>query len=123
MKAFGDYFHEVVADRAIRLKPPTRLTIIGRRTIVNLPEFGLKQVLAKVDTGAYVSAIHATNIKEKEVDGRMVLEFNLLDGHGRAEKSKVCTAHDYRAVRIKSSNGTYSTRYKIKNASIHYRAE
>jgi hypothetical protein len=50
-------------------------SIIGRREWASLPEFGLKNVEVKIDTGAYSSSIHASLIEE--VDG--VLKVVFLD--------------------------------------------
>jgi hypothetical protein len=38
-------------------------TILGSFEIVSMPEFGLENVVAKVDTGAFSGAMHCTDIK------------------------------------------------------------
>jgi hypothetical protein len=39
------------------------MRVIGRRALVRIPEFGIKQIVAKVDTGAYSSSLHVENMK------------------------------------------------------------
>jgi len=38
---------------------------IGRREMVNLPDFNLNSVEVKIDTGAYSCSIHCCSIKEE----------------------------------------------------------
>ena len=52
---------------------------IGRKDKGDFPELNLKNIDIKIDTGAYTSAIHCHKIKTKEIDGRQVLTFTLLD--------------------------------------------
>ena len=49
--------------------------VLGRYDRVDLPELGLYNIHAKVDTGAYTCCLHCQ--KAEVVDGR--LEFILLD--------------------------------------------
>jgi len=49
--------------------------LIGRREVIAFPELGLFEITAKVDTGAYTTALHCHDIYEK--DG--MLHFKLLD--------------------------------------------
>lgn len=53
---------------------------IGRLEYINIPELGLNNVVAKIDTGAYRGAIHATDIQEVVGDsGKKELHFSVLD--------------------------------------------
>lgn len=115
MRAFGEFIESRMSSSFKRTKQPNRLKIIGRYAHVNLPEFKVREVFAKIDTGAYQSALHATAMKEIEVEGKKVLEFTLLEGHGKAVgKGKKCIAHDYDVVKVKSSTGTVEYRYRIR---------
>jgi hypothetical protein len=85
-------------------------TIIGRREWASLPEFGLKNVKVKIDTGAYSSSIHATFIEEK--DG--ILNVIFLDSNHSNFRETPYSFHEYRIKKVKSSNGIVQERYFIK---------
>ena len=38
--------------------------IVGTFEKVNFPKFGINNIMAKVDTGAYTGALHCTKIEE-----------------------------------------------------------
>lgn len=115
-QSFAEFLNERVVDRYVRSKPNNRLEVIGRYTYVNLPELGAKKIFAKIDTGAYQSAIHATNIHEVETEsGKMILKFTILDGHHKVNKSlSPSIAHEYEKTSIKNSYGIKQVRYLIK---------
>lgn len=84
--------------------------IIGIYEEVGFPEFGIKSVIAKIDTGAFSGAIHATNIiEQKNSNGKKELIFYTL---GKL-KHKVVIDH-YSKTRVRSSNGQLEERFKIK---------
>ena len=89
--------------------------VLGRRELVDFPAFDLGGVEAKVDTGAYTSAIHCTDIRlEAGAPGRPVLLVHLLDpGHAGADGRPLrFAAFELRDVR--SSNGEVQERYVIR---------
>ena len=43
---------------------PEKLTVIGWKESIDLPEWGIRHITAKADTGARRSAIDVANIKE-----------------------------------------------------------
>ncbi|NJL83286.1 MAG: ATP-dependent zinc protease [Chloroflexaceae bacterium] len=53
------------------------LTVIGWRESVALPELGIDDIKAKIDTGARSSALHAINIEQFQQDGRDMLRFQV----------------------------------------------
>lgn len=55
----------------------TDLPVIGRQERLHLPDFNLRYLPAKIDTGAYTSALHCTFVEEIPDTGR--IRFNLLD--------------------------------------------
>lgn len=85
--------------------------IIGRTDIVDFPELGLHNIGIKMDTGAYTSSIHCTEIIEK--DG--VLTCLFLDHEHQLYNKKKITFVDYKHVVVKSSNGMIQHRYAVKS--------
>jgi hypothetical protein len=85
-------------------------SMIGRREWASLPEFGLKNVKVKIDTGAYSSSIHASLIEEK--DG--VLSVVFLDSNHPDFQNNPFFFKEYRRKKVKSSNGIVQERYFIK---------
>lgn len=89
--------------------------VIGRRELVNLPELGLKNLDAKIDTGAYGCAIHCHKIRIKERNGIKYLYFDLLDpSHPQYEK-KVLKSSKFSSKRVKNSFGESEKRYVIQS--------
>ena len=82
---------------------------IGRLLEVDLPLLGIEGVVAKVDTGAYNGALHATRIREVvDEQGNKNLRFSPLGSSGHT--IEVASFHKRR---VKSSNGLVSIRYAI----------
>ena len=80
------------------------LPIIGWREWVALPEFNIKQIKAKVDSGARSSSLHAFDVEEFKKNKERWVRFKV---HPEQRKStKVVSAEarviDYRAVRSSS---------------------
>jgi hypothetical protein len=85
-------------------------SVIGRREWASLPEFGLKNVKVKIDTGAYSSSIHASLIEE--IDG--VLRVVFLDSNHPEFQNNPFFFKEFRRKKVKSSNGIVQERYFIK---------
>lgn len=91
------------------MKPKPKTTI-GRRELVSFPDLGLKKIQAKIDTGAYSTALHCHDIHVK--DG--VLYFKLLDPTHPEYNDKPQSATEFSRKIIKSSSGEAEERYIIK---------
>ena len=85
------------------------LANIGTVEVVNLPEYGIDNILAKIDTGADSSAIWASNIIQK--DGE--LSFNLFGATSPYFTGEEIKTKKYSIVRIKNSFGHTEIRYKV----------
>jgi hypothetical protein len=87
--------------------------IIGRRDRIDLPELGLRNIKAKIDTGAYGSAIHCSQIEVIIKNNRKLLTFVLLDpGYPGFSDQKYYFEH-YKDKLVKSSSGESEHRYII----------
>lgn len=82
--------------------------------MIDLPDFGLLDIKAKVDTGAYTSAIHCSRLKLKSVDGVETLTFYLTGSQIHEKRARKFTTTQFKRKRIRSSNGKAEERYVIK---------
>ncbi len=86
---------------------------IGAIEIVSFPSFGIKKVLAKVDTGAYTSSIHCHSIKIfKTKEGRQLRFVPIDSKHAEQRVTK------FRRLPITSSNGITVQRYAISTSIV-----
>lgn len=101
------------------------LPVVGWRELVHLPDLGLHEVPAKIDTGARTSSLHGTVLEEFERDGEKFVRFavDFEQQHVR----QVCEAVHVDVRGITSSNGETQYRYVIKTplriGDIEFRAE
>ncbi|MGZ3884416.1 MAG: ATP-dependent zinc protease family protein [Bacteroidia bacterium] len=91
-----------------------KLRYIGRREFVDFPELGLFAVEAKIDTGAYTSAIHCKDIDLKILDGKEILCFKLLDASHPEHSETIHRFPEFSRKKIKNSFGEMEERYIIK---------
>ena len=84
--------------------------IIGRREEIDFPELGLFGITAKIDTGAYTTALHCHDIEEKNG----VLHFKLLDPSHPEYNRQDQKFTEYSQKEIKNSFGEIEKRYVIK---------
>ena len=88
--------------------------IIGARDKIDLPEFGLYELPCKVDTGAATSAIHCYQVLLKEIEGKEMITFRLLDPAHEAYNGKEFRTDNFKEKKVKSSFGHTEYRYVIK---------
>lgn len=88
--------------------------IVGSFELIDFPDFDLKGVIAKVDTGAFSGTLHATHIQEfVDENGTKQLEFWPL-----GKKTNKSYSHSYSSKQVRSSNGQLETRFVIKTKII-----
>ena len=99
--------------------PPKKVVLakrkkIGWREWVSLPEWGIKRIKAKVDTGARTSAIHAFKVMPFTKDGGAFVRF-LVHPKQRHRKPEVaCIARVIDQRRITDSGGNCQERYVVR---------
>jgi len=88
--------------------------IIGRTDKIDFPKLNLFAIDAKIDTGAYTSAIHCSKI----IKDQGVLKCTFYSkGHPNFNGKEVIF-ENYTFTDVKSSNGFVENRYKIKTEVI-----
>jgi hypothetical protein len=101
-----------------RTAPPKRPAkrTLGRRERIDLPALGLAGVEAKVDTGAYTSAIHCQDVRvaPDPATGQLVLHVRLLDPEHPATDGRPLAFREFDQRDIRSSNGEVQARYVIR---------
>ncbi len=66
LRHFGDFLQENLSHRYPNKKNAgSAKSTIGRHVLVELPEFNITKIPAKVDTGAYTTALHARKVEAK----------------------------------------------------------
>lgn len=90
------------------------MRLIGRREFADFPNLGLSGIEAKIDTGAYTSALHCTDIEVKSENEKNVLCFRVFDDSHPEFFEKVHRFEEYSRKVIKNSFGEMEERYVIK---------
>ncbi|SHM74928.1 RimK/LysX family protein [Polaribacter sp. KT 15] len=93
---------------------------IGRIDKADFPELSLTDIDVKIDSGAYTSSIHCSNIKEITVDDSTYIRFKLLDPEHDLYNNKEFTFKNYASKIVKSSNGISETRFMIHTEIIMF---
>lgn len=88
--------------------------IIGRVDRFDFPELDLFDIDVKIDTGAYTSAIHCSQIQEQ--DGKLFCTF-YSKGHPLFSGKQV-VFNTFSRTDVKSSNGHKENRFKIKSLVV-----
>ena len=90
---------------------PEKLNIIGWKESVDLPEWGIRHITVKVDTGARRSAIDVDNIKEL---GKGKIQFDIAVDRKNRDLTKTVVANILHNTHVRSSNGEQSERYFVE---------
>ncbi len=90
------------------------LPIIGWREKLALPELGIKDIRAKIDTGARTSALHAFNIENYFDNGQEMIKFKIHPLHKDAHKTIETRAKLVEYRQVKNSGGHIQLRPVIQ---------
>lgn len=91
---------------------------IGRREKVDFPGLDLYGIDSKVDTGAFTSSLHCTNIESLQKEGRNWVKFNLLDENHADYDHKEFMLPVLARRKVKNSFGQKEMRYVIKTKIV-----
>jgi hypothetical protein len=100
----------------MKVKKKSNKVLIGRVEEVDFPELELFGVQAKIDTGAYTSALHCQDIYESRENGVKVLYFKPLDKNHPLYNEQEIRVQKYTRKKIKNSFGQIETRFIIATA-------
>jgi hypothetical protein len=92
--------------------------IIGRSDRIDFPDLHMSNVEAKIDTGAFTSAIHYHRAEEVEKNGKKYLHFTLLDPAHPEFNGKNFYLKNYKKRTIKNSFGESEERFIITTKII-----
>lgn len=87
------------------------MDIIGRKTIIQLPLLGGANVRAKIDTGAFRTAVHCESWSLTEAEGKQVLQVTIQWEEG---KPVVLHFDKFQKRTIKNSFGQTEERYCVR---------
>lgn len=89
---------------------PPRLTTIGRSEYIALPRLGVDRVEAKIDTGAYRSALHYQRVAvRRSDDGQRELVVSFSMGRKRLR----IVFKQFKRTTVKSSTGQRTRRWLV----------
>lgn len=91
-----------------------QLSIIGWREKVALPELGIKDIKAKIDTGARSSALHAFDIEIIKRGGKQIVRFSVHPYQGDNRHTITAEAELFDMRQVRNSGGAAQIRPVIQ---------
>lgn len=94
-------------------QPHIEPIVIGWTELVDLPEWGVKKLRAKVDTGARTSALHVENVVELPRD---YVKFDIVLHREKRDRRIHVRTKISRRGRVRSSSGHQETRLFVQTS-------
>ena len=91
---------------------------IGWREWVQMPDLGVKEIKAKVDTGADNSSLHAFKIERFEENGVPMVRFRVHPHQRKRKPSVTCVAEVVMERKVKNPGGRSELRPVIRTKLI-----
>lgn len=101
-------------------KKPKQKIIIGSKDRLDLPEFELIDIPCKVDTGAYTSTMHCSQVRLLEKDGYTLLCVRLYDSKFGISNKKEYRFKEFSERKVRSSNGHLEYRFSIVTTVVMF---
>ena len=92
-----------------------KMTTVGWLETVSLPDWGIKTLVAKIDTGAKTSSIHVENLQPLDDNH---IQFDVVMSRRNPNKRVTITEKIVRDVVVKSSTGTKTHRYVVQTTMV-----
>jgi ribosomal protein S6--L-glutamate ligase len=93
---------------------------VGWEEWVSLPKLNLPALIAKTDTGADTSALHAFNIQVFGKENNQMVRFGINPINTNERFSVFCSAKIIDQKNITSSNGISELRYVIETGNFNW---
>ncbi len=101
-----------------KIKKKRKLKPIGWREWVSLPELGIVNIKAKIDTGARTSALHAFALRVFKENGKDKIAFDMHPLQNNADVVVSCTADIIDKRWVSDSGGHREERFVISTPLI-----
>ena len=90
--------------------------VLGRRELIQLLDFELTNIVAKIDTGAYSTSIHCKDIfvEKDKSNNQSILYFTLPKKKYKLANDKEISTTNFTRKKVVSSSGHSELRYIIK---------